>query len=58
MNRHPLDVEDGQSMPPEQRRQSGQAEIEHVFMVNRVELALLDEIGRIWEFQDDPPSQA
>ena len=53
-----FDVENFQSMPREQRLQRDEAEIKNVFVINRVELRLLDEIHAVGKFQDDAPVAA
>ena len=52
MNWKPFDVVQVQSMPPEQRREPVQRVVEQVFMVNRIELTMLDHIQSVSEFED------
>src|SRR5215831_1537838 len=55
MDRDSFDVVNGKSMPREKRFQRGQAEVKNVFVINRIELVLLDEIHRVREFENNPP---
>ena len=48
-----FDAEDFQAVTNEQGLEGGYGEIEDVFVVNRVELGMFDEIDGVGEFEDD-----
>src|SRR6266436_3081987 len=56
MNWEALDMENGKTVALKQWLEGDQAEIKHMLVIDRVELALLDEIGGVGEFDDDASS--
>ena len=52
MDREPLDVVEVQPMPAEQRVDRVGREVAQVLVVDRVELAVLDQVAHVGEFED------